>query len=122
MTTRDKTYKPSSRGICIYKIRETNSPLHKEHRGFRMVVAVPNMQGHKAFSSTPAASFAKSFMLFQSSDYSIDEVQKKVEEHIRWLKNKKGFIEVVPAEEYELRMELLMAKNNGAQHKQLEEV
>lgn len=96
-------------GQAIYKIREVLSPLHKDHRGFRLIVAVPNMQGHDAFSSRPAPSFARSFLLFQSSDYNLEEMQTKLKLHIRWLLNR-GYDKVEPSETYQERMLTEMAK------------
>jgi hypothetical protein len=102
-------------GECIYKVREISSPIHKDFRGLRLVVAIPNMAGHKAFSSTPAPSFNKGYLLFQSSDYNSDDLQTKLPQHIRWLL-KRGFEKVTPAEEFEARMLVEMTKSTGAQH------
>lgn len=106
-------------GACIYKIREVTSPTHKEFRGFRFMVAVPNMNGHKPYSSEPAASFARAYLLFQSSDYDGQELDKKVQAHIRWLLNR-GFSQVEPAEVFEARMLIEMSKGK-TRHVELEQ-
>lgn len=108
-------------GNCIYKIREVNSPLQKNFRGFRMVVAVPNMNGHKPFSSEPAASFTRSYLLFQSSDWGIAELEQKTQGAIRFLLNR-GFTKVEPAEVFEERMKTEMAKGKKLHHVEHEEV
>lgn len=98
-------------GPCIYKIREVTSPLHKEFRGYRMLVAIPNMNGHEAFSDTPAPSFTRAYLLFQSSDYNGSEIQAKVQQHITWLKNR-GFTTVEDADTYKERMLQEMSKGH----------
>lgn len=107
-------------GPCIYKIREVLSPIHKNSNGFRMVVAVPNMNGHKPFSEEPAPSFTKAYLLFQSSDYNMAEVQTKVEQHIRWLINR-GFTSVESSEVYAARQLIEMTKNHTTTHKERDE-
>jgi hypothetical protein len=108
-------------GHCIYKIREVVSPLHKEFRGFRLVVAVPNMNGHKPFSNESAPSFARSYMLFQSSDYSGQEMELKLKMHVQFLINR-GFTLVEESEVYAERQRLNMAKSKGTAHYEREEV
>ena len=107
-------------GECIYRVREVQSPIHKDFRGLRFQVAIPNMRGHKPFSSDPAPSFGKGYLILQSSDYNPEDIEQKTKEHIRWLRNR-GFSQVTPAEEFELRMLREMSKSSGAQHKEREE-
>lgn len=99
-------------GPCIYKVREVLSPHGKTFRGFRFVVAVPNMNGHKPFSNLPASSFARSYMLFQSSDWSLAEVERQTKGAIQFLLNR-GFTTVEPAETYEARMIEQMSKGRS---------
>lgn len=106
-------------GPCIYKVQEKCSPHSKTFVGFRMIVAVPNMNGHEPFGSEPAPSFAKAFQLFIGSDWTVEEVEGKVKGAIKWLLNR-GFDSVEPAEVYAQRMRLAMAKGNGTQHKEAE--
>lgn len=107
-------------GTCIYKIREVTSPLHKTFRGFRFIVAVPNMQGHKPFTNEPAASFSRQFLLFQSSDWNFEELEQKVKGAILFLINR-GFEKVEPAQDYEARMEVERLKTKTTVHKEREE-
>lgn len=97
-------------GACIYKVREVLSPTGKTFRGFRFLVAVPNMNGVKPFSSTPAASFSRPHMIFQSSDWCLEELEGKIQGAIRFLLNR-GFTSVEPAETYEERV--LTEMNKG---------
>lgn len=99
-------------GPCIYRVREVQSPLQKVHRGFRFEVAVPNMNGHKAYSSTPAPSFTRSYLLFVSSDWNTEEVQQKTLGAIQFLKNR-GFDKVEPSDVYGERMLLEMSKGKA---------
>lgn len=108
-------------GECVYKVKEVNSPLHKDFRGFRILVAVPNMNGHKAFSSEPAVSFSRSYLLFQSSDYNTNELQGKIQGSIRFLLNR-GFTKVWHNEEYEEHMKHEMSKGKQVAHYEKEEV
>lgn len=96
-------------GPCIYRVREVLSPLQKKFRGFRFEVAVPNMDGHKPFSDTPAPSFSRSRMLFTSSDWNSDELDRQVQGAILFLTNR-GFDKVEEASAYAERMLLEMLK------------
>lgn len=107
-------------GPCIYKVREVLSPHGKEFRGFRFVVAVPNMNGHKPFSSDPAASFSRQHLLFQSSDWSLAELERQTKGAIQFLLNR-GFTTVEPSEVYEERMLTQMRQSKGTQHCEREE-
>lgn len=90
-------------GPCIYRVREVLSPHGKTFRGFRFVVAVPNMNGHKPFSNEPAASFSRQHLLFQSSDWSLEELEKKTKGAIQFLLNR-GFTTVESSDTYEERV------------------
>lgn len=107
-------------GACIYKVREVQSPIHKQFRGFRFLVAVPNMNGHKPFSQEPAASFTRAYLLFQSSDWNLNELERKTKGAIQFLLNR-GFSKVEPAEQYEERVLAEMRKSKGTQHVYTEE-
>lgn len=106
-------------GDCIYRIREVTSPIHKQFKGYRLEVAVPNMNGHKAYSSEPAPSFSRAHLLFQSSDWGVHEVEQKATASIMWLENR-GFEKVEPAEIYSSRMLLQMSKRSN-KHNQSED-
>lgn len=120
-TTRIKKQIRKWHGHCIYRVREVKSPILEQFRGFRFEVAVPNMQGHKPFSSEPAPSFTRSYLLFVSSDWCSEELDEKVKGAIQFLYNR-GFDKVEPSELYSARQELEMAKSKGTQHKEPEEV
>lgn len=96
-------------GPCIYRVREVQSPLQKVHRGFRFEVAVPNMDGHKPFTNTPAPSFSRSRLLFVSSDWNLNEVEQKTLGAIQFLYNR-GFDKVESSDMYGERMLLEMSK------------
>lgn len=106
-------------GPCIYRIREVTSPVQKTFRGFRFEVAVPNMNGHKAYSSVQAPSFSRSYLLFVSSDWNTEDVDKNVKGAIRFLLNR-GFDKVESADDYSERMLKEMAKGK-IQHVEYEE-
>lgn len=98
-----KTGKNRWSGPCIYKIREVKSPICGEFRGMRILIAVPNMDGNRPFQSIPAASFAKSYMIFQTSDYTLDEIDQKEQAVIRELR-RRGFTRIETALTFEIRM------------------
>jgi len=98
-----KVKKGFDQGPCIYKVREVYSPIMEEFRGNRILVAIPNMEGRKPFSGTPCPSFAKTYLLFQSSDYEDYEVQKALERVIKEL-YARGFALVEDFESYQQRM------------------
>jgi hypothetical protein len=57
------------KGPCIYKVRKVKSPYQGVFRGYRIVVAWPNMAGHRPFSDEKAPSFDKPWLLVSFGDY-----------------------------------------------------
>lgn len=114
------TTKQKWHGACIYKVREVLSPHGKLFRGFRFIVAVPNMNGHKPFSNETAASFSRSHLLFQSSDWSLEELEQKTKGAIQFLLNR-GFTSVEHADVYEVRVRTEMSKGriNHVEHEEV---
>ena len=90
-------------GPCIYKIREVKSPIQGIFRGYRILVAVPNMDGNRPFQSIPAASFMRSYLIFQTSDYTPEEILDKERAVVKEL-HRRGFTKVELSLEYEIRM------------------
>lgn len=90
-------------GPCIYKVREVKSPYHQVFRGSRILVALPNMEGHKPFTSVPAPTFIRPYLIFQTSDYADQDLGKALELLLRELE-RRGFTKVESAEDYTLRM------------------
>lgn len=107
VTTKRVARKKRWTGSCIYKVRELYSPIMREFRGLRILVAVPNMDGRVPFKDIPAPSFNRAYMIFMSSDYDPSEVEEKLAEHIKWLRSQ-GFEKIEEAGEYQARMLLQM--------------
>jgi len=102
-----KIKKGTQQGPCIYKVRDVYSPIMEEFRGCRVLVAIPNMEGRKPFSTTPCPSWTRSFLLFQSSDYEPYEVDKMLDRIVTELRER-GFDPVEDYETYQERMLRLM--------------
>lgn len=56
-------------GIALYKVQELESPIHKEFRGLRILIAIPNMAGRKPFTDIPIPSFDKPYFVCRFGDY-----------------------------------------------------
>lgn len=54
---------------CIVKVKELHSPYMKDWRGYRILVAHCNMDGHKPFSKEPAPRFDGQYLIAQFGDY-----------------------------------------------------
>lgn len=94
------TPKPKqSPGPCIYKIKETRRPISQELLGYRILVAVPNMDGHEMFSSTPAPSFAPKYLVYESSDYGESELRAQLVRIFKHLITA-GYTDIEDAERY----------------------
>jgi len=106
-------------GPCVYKVREVKAPYSGESRSLRIVVAVPNMEGHRPFKNEPCVSFRKGFLLFESSDFRDSEVSTMVSKVTNALKGI-GFETVEEVESYEARMTILMTPSK-TMHKEQEE-
>lgn len=61
--------KPITGQRAIFKIREVKSPYLGEFRGYRILVAMPNMCGLKPFSDKPAPSWHAPWFLFEFGDF-----------------------------------------------------
>lgn len=80
---------------AYYKVREITSPIREEFRGFRVVVAWPNLAGHKPFSNDPAPSFQKPYLMYIFGDYeSYEVVTQKLPGIKKWL-YQKGFTKLL---------------------------
>lgn len=90
-------------GPCIYKIREVLSPYQQVFRGYRILIALPNMEGRKPFVGTPAPTFIRPYLIFQTSDYTEQEIGRAEELMIKELQ-RRGFTKVETSEDYETRM------------------
>jgi hypothetical protein len=100
-------------GPCIYKIRHVKSPIQEVERGWRILVAVPNMDGTKPYKSTPCAMFTSKYLIMLSSDYCDYEIGAMEQAVIRYLRNR-GFNPVEEAEAYEERMMIRMGLTEEA--------
>lgn len=108
MTTRQK--KVLFQGTCIIRIHEVTSPYHHEVRGYRVQVAVPNIDGFKPFSDRPTVSFRPKYLILQSSDLENSSVAaEKYEQSTKWLR-RKGFTSVLSVEEYLDKIGLTITK------------
>lgn len=58
---------------CIVKVRDMRSPVMNQDRGIRVVVAIPNMAGHRPFSKDPAPSFDKPYFICEFGDYGNED-------------------------------------------------
>lgn len=56
----------------LLKVATKRSPYMQQFRGYRILCAVPNMAGHKPFSSEPAPSFDRPYALVQFGDFADD--------------------------------------------------
>lgn len=65
---REKRKLPVHNGKAIFKIQHIQSPIMKEHRGWRFSVALPNMAG-RTFAGEECPSFEKPFYLCHFGDY-----------------------------------------------------
>ena len=102
-TPRAKNLKVRWAGSCIIKVREVKSPYHQVFRGNRILVALPNMEGRKPFSSQPAPSFLRPYLIFQTSDYTDQDLVPALD----LLKSellRRGFTSVEDHEDYTARM------------------
>jgi hypothetical protein len=81
------------KGKCIYKIRKIKSPYLGVFRGYRIVVAWPNMAGHKPFKSDKAPSFEKPYLLVSFGDYEDEEALQKVLPKVPQEMKRRGFNE-----------------------------
>ena len=87
-------------GTCIIRIQEILSPYHHTSRGFRIQVAIPNVAGHKAFSTRLTVAFTKRYLLLQSSDIlKEEEAEEKLNQAKNWLR-RRGFHTIYSTEEY----------------------
>ena len=86
-------------GPCIYKIREVKSPIHEEFRGFRILIAVPNMAAIVPYKGIPAPSFQPRYLIMQSSDLLPEEADAYLQKVLDWLKQR-GFVSVEHADDY----------------------
>lgn len=57
------------KGKAIYRVREIRSPIHREYRGLRIEVALPNWAGQRPFSDVPCPSFDKPYFICRFGDY-----------------------------------------------------
>lgn len=64
-----------SHEVLVIKVRENNSPIMSEFRGYRILVAVPNLQGTK-FNGGRTVNFNKPYLVHESLDLTIDDVPK----------------------------------------------
>lgn len=62
---------------CLVKIKEVKSPYHKDWRGFRILVAHCNMDGHKPFSKASAPAFHGHYLIVQFGDYETSDALDK---------------------------------------------
>ena len=106
-------------GPCVYKVREVKRPYSGETTSLRIVVAIPNMEGHRPFKPEPCVSFRKGYLVFESSDFQFDQVDKMVSKVINALKGI-GFETVTEVEDYETRMLELM-RPSKTNHKEVDE-
>lgn len=66
---------------CLVKIKEVLSPYHRDWRGFRILVAHCNMDGHKPFSKESAPSFQGAYLIVQFGDYeNVTALDKALEQ------------------------------------------
>lgn len=105
--TRKKYLSQKHVGGCIYKVKEVYSPYMEVFRGFRILVATPNMDGRIPFKDVPAPSFMRPYLIFQTSDYTEQDVGKAEELLVADLRLR-GFIRVEDVESYQTRMLLRM--------------
>lgn len=61
--------------VLVLHVREVHSPYMDELRGYRVLVAVPNLQGHK-FNGQRTVLFAKPYLVYESLDLTFDDVAK----------------------------------------------
>jgi len=90
-------------GPCIYKVREVKSPYQQVFRGNRILIALPNMEGRKPFVGTPAPSFLRPYLIFQTSDYIDRDLPKALELLLQELR-RRGFSRIETADDYTERM------------------
>lgn len=67
------------RGKALYRVRELESPIHKEFRGLRVEVTLPNMAGQKPFSDITVPSFDRPYFVCMFGDYETWEAL-----HMKW--------------------------------------
>lgn len=104
-------------GPVIFKIREVRRPISQEVIGYRVLVGVPNMDGHEPFSTLPAPSFAKKYLIYESSDFGETEVRVQLKRVLAHLM-KAGYTKIQYHEEYAEEMRQRSAYNlNESQHK-----
>ena len=106
-------------GPCVYKVREVKRPYSGEVVSNRIVVAIPNMEGHRPFKDEPCVSFRKGYLVFESSDFQPEHTDSMIGKVTNALKGI-GFETVEEVESYESRMMLLM-KPSKTMHKEQEE-
>jgi hypothetical protein len=85
----------NQRGKAIYRVRELESPIHKEFRGLRVEITLPNMAGRKPFSDVVVPSFDKPYFVCHFGDYETWEAL-----HAKWPAickaiYRQGFTEIV---------------------------
>lgn len=72
---------------CLVKVKEQKSPYMKDWRGYRILVAHCNMDGHKPFSKEPAPRFDGQYLIVQFGDYedfvSLDRALKQVPKELK---------------------------------------
>ncbi len=104
MNLKDKKVCPEG---CIYKIKEVFKPYEGTFRCYRILVALPNMDGNKPYKRIPAPSFARKYLLFETLDIQpkhVERIEAKVIKELR----ARGFTKIELVELYEERMTALM--------------
>jgi len=86
-------------GTAVYKVVVRYTPYNQEFKGFRIQVALPNMNGHVPFKDKYTVSFGRQYLIFQSSDYDSVDLSRLLPKHVQWLLNR-GFERVMSVDEY----------------------
>lgn len=94
-------------GPAIYKVREVTEPYSGQYKCYRLLIAIPNMAGTKPYTSEPAPSFRPGYLLYQSSDFHIENRDHVVTTILK-MYERAGYSPMEDVETFQTRMEILM--------------
>jgi hypothetical protein len=76
---------------CLYKVKEVLSPYQQEFRGYRILVAWPNLAGTKPYSSEKCPSFERPYLITMFGDYEDTDTLAEVLEVLPKTLRRMGF-------------------------------